>query len=60
MSSRLFSAVALFTIARAGVFVSLADDSAAFVPLFPKDGIPEGWVVRRWDDVSKPADTNAV
>ena len=60
MSSRLFSAVALFTIARAGVFVSLADDSAAFVPLFPKDGIPEGWVVRRWDDVSKPADTNVV
>lgn len=26
-----------------------------FAPLFPKDGVPEGWTVRRWDDVSKPA-----
>jgi len=28
-----------------------------FTPLFPKDGVPEGWLVRRWDDVAKPADT---
>lgn len=27
-----------------------------FTPLFPKDGVPEGWLVRRWDDVAKPAD----
>lgn len=27
-----------------------------FVPLFPNDGVPSGWVVRQWDDVSKPAD----
>jgi len=60
MKSRLLSAVALFTIARAGVFLLLAGDSAGFAPLFPKDGIPEGWVVRRWDDVSKPAESNAV
>ncbi len=26
-----------------------------FAPLFPQDGVPEGWTVRRWDDVSKPA-----
>jgi hypothetical protein len=25
-----------------------------FVPLFPQDGAPQGWVVRAWDDVSKP------
>jgi len=44
----------------AGAVVALAGESPAFVPLFPKDGIPEGWVVRRWDDVSKPADAGAV
>ena len=26
-----------------------------FVPLFAKDGIPDGWVVRAWNDVAKPA-----
>jgi hypothetical protein len=30
-------------------------DTRGFVPLFPKDGIPEGWVVRAWNDVSQPA-----
>lgn len=60
MKSRLCSAVALLTLARAGALVLLADDSAGFAPLFPKDGVPEGWAVRRWDDVSKPAETNAV
>jgi len=25
-----------------------------FVLLFPKDGTPEGWLVRSWSDVSKP------
>jgi hypothetical protein len=29
-------------------------------PLFPNDGIPQGWVVRAWDDVSKPGPTNSV
>jgi len=27
-----------------------------FVPLFPQDGIPPGWLVRSWSDVSKPVD----
>jgi len=31
-----------------------------FVPLFPKDGVPAGWVVRAWSDVSKPAPEGAV
>lgn len=26
-----------------------------FMPLFPEEGVPAGWVVRQWDDVSKPA-----
>src|SRR6267143_1783370 len=26
----------------------------------PKDGAPDGWRVRRWDDVSKPADDGVV
>jgi hypothetical protein len=33
-----------------------ADASAEFVRLFPKDGEPEGWLVRKWDDLKSPAD----
>src|SRR5262245_40604983 len=28
-----------------------AEKRAGFVPLFPEDGPPKGWVVRAWDDV---------
>jgi len=31
-----------------------------FVPLFPDDGVPAGWLVRGWADVSQPAPTNAL
>lgn len=34
--------------------------STAFVPLFPTDGVPQGWVVRAWDDVRNPAGGNPV
>src|SRR5882672_4858491 len=44
----------LFSIA-----VVAADDNSGFAPLFPEDGIPKGWLVRRWDDVSKPAEKAA-
>jgi hypothetical protein len=27
-----------------------------FVPLFARDGVPKGWIVRAWNDVNKPAD----
>lgn len=27
-----------------------------FQPLFPKDGVPEGWVIRHWSDVGKVAE----
>jgi hypothetical protein len=33
---------------------------ADFVPLFPKDGVPQGWVVRKWDNVKNPADEGVV
>ena len=32
---------------------------AGFVPLFPQDGIPAGWMVRSWNDVSLPAPPSA-
>jgi len=31
-----------------------------FVPLFPMDGVPGGWVVRAWNDVSKTPGNDAV
>ena len=31
-----------------------ANAADAFIPLFPKDGMPEGWVVRAWNDVKDP------
>jgi hypothetical protein len=36
------------------LFAQPRADRRGFVPLFPKDGIPEGWVVRAWNDVSQP------
>ena len=35
-------------------------NQGAFVPLFPADGPPRGWVVRAWNDVSKPAEGSPV
>lgn len=29
-------------------------DAEGFTILFPKDGVPEGWVVRAWNDVKNP------
>ena len=40
-----------------GLSAATADE---FKPLFPTNGIPAGWTVRAWDDVSKPGPTNAV
>ena len=31
-----------------------------FHPLFPANGVPEGWVLRHWADVSKPAEGTPV
>ena len=32
------------------------DNDDGFVKLFPKDGVPDGWLVRSWSDVNKPVD----
>jgi hypothetical protein len=31
------------------------EEEKGFVPLFPKDGVPGGWLVRPWNDLSKSA-----
>src|SRR4030095_1312855 len=37
-----------------------AEASNDFALLFPKDGIPQGWSVRQWDNVKNPAPVGAV
>lgn len=34
-------------------------ESRSWTPLFPEDGPPSGWVVRAWNDVSKPGPATA-
>lgn len=36
-----------------------AASPAGFAPLFPQDGVPAGWMVRSWNDVSLPAPPSA-
>jgi hypothetical protein len=43
---------AAFLVARLGF---AADAESGFTMLFPKDGVPEGWVVTEWNDLAKPA-----
>jgi hypothetical protein len=43
-----------------GLAPCFAAEKDGFVPLFPEDGVPKGWVVRAWDDVSKPPAQPAV
>jgi len=37
-----------------------AEDNSGFAPLFSEDGVPKGWVVRKWDNVKEPADAGVV
>jgi hypothetical protein len=37
-----------------------AADGDGFVALFPESGVPTGWVVRAWNDVSRPPQEKAV
>lgn len=51
----IFAALAL------GLFAatpSIAGEESGFTPLFPEDGVPKEWLVRRWDDIGKPAEPN--
>src|SRR6185295_15972923 len=37
-----------------------SETAAAFISLFPSDGVPSGWRVGAWNDVSKPGPSNTV
>jgi len=51
------SAVALLVFA--GSCARIAAGDSGWQPLFPQPGPPAGWVVRAWDDVSKPGPEGA-
>ena len=64
--SKIFMSTPLVT-HRAFLLVALLAGSAQWVPaaerwapLFPADGMPTGWTVRAWNDVSKPGPTGAL
>jgi len=50
------TARALFALALPAIPLAHAGE---FKALFPKDGIPKGWVVRAWSDISKPGPEGA-
>jgi hypothetical protein len=70
MNSRVFAgrniittalvALALGCVHEAFVASANAAETSGFVALFPTDGVPQGWHVGAWNDVSKPADGNPV
>jgi hypothetical protein len=37
-----------------------SDPGSGYEPLFPRDGVPQGWLVRAWNDVRNPAAGNPV
>jgi Domain of Unknown Function (DUF1080) len=37
------------------LFTATARAEEGFTPLFPTDGVPQGWVVTEWSDLAKPA-----
>ena len=54
----LVTSVSAFALCCSLVAATLASDTAdGFEPLFAKDGQPEGWVTRQWDDIGEPAET---
>jgi hypothetical protein len=50
--------LALSTVAPAGE--PKEKNEGGFVPLFPKDGVVQDWLIRSWSDVNKPADPRTV
>ena len=56
MKTILYSFIAMFVLGLYAATQSVADEQSDFVPLFPEDGTPKGWMVRRWDDVGKAAE----
>ncbi len=57
MNGRWFEVMVMLTLAAGSVMqAAQKEKEEGFVPLFPQDGAPKGWVVRAWNDVNKPAD----
>lgn len=47
---------AVWAVGGSAILAAAADKpDNGFVPLFPADGAPKGWLVRQWDDLAKPA-----
>ncbi len=59
-SSVISSLCGIAAFALATVCATAQDKAAAFTPLFPKDGVPAGWRIGAWNDVSKPGPSNTV
>jgi hypothetical protein len=57
MNARQFAVVLSCSL---GFGLHAADNSPGFVPLFPEDGVPKGWPVRKWDNLKDPADPGVV
>ncbi len=56
---RLLVVMAVLALGTTGFAAQQQEKEEGFVPLFPKDGVPEGWLVRSWSDVNQPpADPN--
>jgi hypothetical protein len=36
------------------------ESGTGYEPLFPREGVPQGWLVRAWNDVRNPAEGNPV
>jgi hypothetical protein len=51
--------VIVLTIAFATCSARGADDAVGFTPLFPRDGVPQGWRVTHWADVKNPPPADA-
>jgi len=59
MTGRTSTQCMLLMVLLIGSAVAAAGDQPqedGFVPLFPEDGAPKSWLVRAWNDLSKPVD----
>jgi hypothetical protein len=54
-SASRFLLVLALTCITSAVWAADTEKKTGFAALFPEDGIPKGWTVRRWNDVKLPA-----
>ncbi len=52
--TRVLFVVALVLAAANALPAESPEKEEGFVPLFPEDGVPKGWIVRAWNDVNLP------